>query len=1520
VPKLALQIETVNTTAWSSAKIHLAKSVAHIVCIQEHKLVSLNDIEEASQWGLANHWKSLWTPAEFTENGGKSGGTAIFVNRAFGLDKPVGYDENLVPARLTGGIVEAPGHRPFLLMSVYLQVGVGLGTFNLNILQKCGQVVAEQGLQCIIAGDFNSGPAAVAASGFPLRAGLQIVAPRKVPTCVTSRSASIIDFYLISTQLAQACCEVEVNTETETAPHRPVILNFVPVPIRQTVTKLRMPKRLPRDVPFGPRPQPLCWEPQLAAATLALFKAGGGSDHTAQAALDTSYRIFAEQAEKEILNQTSASPASWPTRGREPRLVQVPMLPTAANRNTWVSISRPSKWLLQRTRELRALIIKLAGDPQDELGMERLEELQQALLFEAPTAVNDMEFLRQHSAEMAELAKATVQDCLQGILGEVGHKAVELIDLTIESLNTFVETEARSDKMEAHKAWTSWADEATLAGAGRAHRWSRVPQAWRPQSVIREGIRSALPVNVLQSEADRMAEVWESDQVTLPIVRGEALPRLTPTELRSAAHTFATTTAQTYDGFHLKHFTLLSDEALLVIAIILENVERLGAMPRATALVHMVLLEKSTGGHRGIGLFPSLYRLWARARRPWARRWEAAHKRTYLACCSGASCVDAVWRQALANESANLKGEAVGCFLWDLKQFYEHLDRAKLRNRARALDFPDTIVRVSCYMYGARRVVAMQDIAVDAGRPKRGIAAGCGFATYYAQIYVIPGLDWFSKANPKIGLQIYVDDFTGQTKDAEEHTVAERLVDGARKLLDLIEVDLECTLSVPKACLIASSDRLLGKLGKAFGQLKGSQSRTVANLGIDFAAGRHRGAFAGNSIRRKRLRQATRRLPRVRRLRAGAGDRVHRLFTSGLGPAAWYGAEVYGFSDKELWQLQTTALATLTPQASGRSRHLTLLLADDQSWRPTAAPIVRWAKEVWLSVVKGPPAEGTYYSLAELGCIWRATELKAPTKWAQVRGPVAAMALSMRRIGWKATGPYTFIDDLGVDRTFTETSPKMMQVQVAAAHTRLLERQAAERLGWQPPGRANTDHIRAFLKGDHTALQRGSCKALVCNAVWTNSRAHQAGYDTEPFCVDCPGRTDNISHRLWHCTRSEQLRVAFFEDSSLPDRMKELAEEDPLHRGLVLQPGTSQPGPLEDAGVVFWSRTGLQRTEVFHGEVFLDGSCTKTFAKELNRASWAITKIDEITGELEARLHGPVWATLPQTSPAAEFCAMAALAQVAGPCTTAHSDFSGVVSSFAKHPEEVLHQSSVFAGIHRSARIEERWHNIVDIQKVKAHQDLGNLAKGSREYFLAKGNDEADRWAKAALACHPQLDEHLRRQQEEQVDEAKEILAFASQALALWPKAARPQLLPKALRPAQDGRPCRPGLMPRTSHSWQFLRGFWRCSACLTFATSRCTRDRRAKEKCEGRAASFVKLFENNEVLGHLLSVFDANDSFVVACLACGAWASSRPVKLLEVCCGVPKLAGITATRRLALGQHPVTIGAVVGPGKQITG
>eukprot|EP00974_Lingulodinium_polyedra_P073504 7115356-Lingulodinium_polyedra.AAC.1 len=55
---------------------------------------------------------------------------------------------------------------------------------------------------------------------------------------------------------------------------------------------------------------------------------------------------------------------------------------------------------------------------------------------------------------------------------------------------------------------------------------------------------------------------------------------------------------------------------------------------------------------RGIAIFPSLYRLWVRARRWQVLEWEASRRKAFFAFQRGAGVVAAVWRQAAVAEAA----------------------------------------------------------------------------------------------------------------------------------------------------------------------------------------------------------------------------------------------------------------------------------------------------------------------------------------------------------------------------------------------------------------------------------------------------------------------------------------------------------------------------------------------------------------------------------------------------------------------------------------------------------------------------------------------------------------------------------------------------------------------------------------------------------------------------------------------------------------------------------------------------
>ena len=45
-------LETFNGSGWGTARKRLEQTKAHIVCIQEHKLRSFEEIDQASAWGI----------------------------------------------------------------------------------------------------------------------------------------------------------------------------------------------------------------------------------------------------------------------------------------------------------------------------------------------------------------------------------------------------------------------------------------------------------------------------------------------------------------------------------------------------------------------------------------------------------------------------------------------------------------------------------------------------------------------------------------------------------------------------------------------------------------------------------------------------------------------------------------------------------------------------------------------------------------------------------------------------------------------------------------------------------------------------------------------------------------------------------------------------------------------------------------------------------------------------------------------------------------------------------------------------------------------------------------------------------------------------------------------------------------------------------------------------------------------------------------------------------------------------
>jgi hypothetical protein len=271
-----------------------------------------------------------------------------------------------------------------------------------------------------------------------------------------------------------------------------------------------------------------------------------------------------------------------------------------------------------------------------------------------------------------------------------------------------------------------------------------------------------------------------------------------------------------------------------VVLELLCLIERIGIVPTVLQAIYAKLIPKHKGesteiNYRAIGLLHSLYRQWARVRREEARRWESLNKSPIMGHQAGRSIMEVVFLQSLRSEAASCQDKPchTGSFLWHLRNFYECIDRSKLWERARERKLNMAIVAVALNQCGARRFIGLEDLALDCGFPERGIAAGCGWATTWVQVYTLDPLLIWQNSSPQVGLTVFIDDLMGESTAEEEHQVVGRLTHGAASLRTAIEFDLKCEVAAHKSVLVASSDKLLGKLRTAFGRFSGQASQSA---------------------------------------------------------------------------------------------------------------------------------------------------------------------------------------------------------------------------------------------------------------------------------------------------------------------------------------------------------------------------------------------------------------------------------------------------------------------------------------------------------------------------------------------------------------------------------------------------------------------------------------------------------------------------------------------------------------------
>ena len=309
---------------------------------------------------------------------------------------------------------------------------------------------------------------------------------------------------------------------------------------------------------------------------------------------------------------------------------------------------------------------------------------------------------------------------------------------------------------------------------------------------------------------------------------------------------------------------------------LLQRCEKEGQWPLAVRLVVIVLLSKSDGGFRPIGLLPLLPRIWMRARRDAAQQWERANARDYLYASEAKGATVAAWKQAARAELAVSLGTSYGQVLLDLVKAFERIPHWVLVREAKRLGYPLWLIRLSLATYRLERVLRVGQAISNPINATRGITAGSGLATSEMRLVMIDIVDQALRAYPSVTPTLFVDDLSAESVAVERH-IKHNLVGFVRMVCDRIKAD-GMEVSSTKSVCTASSERLGQELADQLVQNGVRFALKTKSLGTGLCSGVRHNAKVINT-RLKRFRQ---RIGRYQLLRRAGVDTSRVLRTEAL--------------------------------------------------------------------------------------------------------------------------------------------------------------------------------------------------------------------------------------------------------------------------------------------------------------------------------------------------------------------------------------------------------------------------------------------------------------------------------------------------------------------------------------------------------------------------------------------------------------------------------------------------------------
>ncbi|CAK0800628.1 unnamed protein product [Prorocentrum cordatum] len=558
--------------------------------------------------------------------------------------------------------------------------------------------------------------------------------------------------------------------------------------------------------------------------------------------------------------------------------------------------------------------------------------------------------------------------------------------------------------------------------------------------------------------------------------------------LVTALKSFPMTTGIGADQWKPRRILALSDQGQDDFVTLLNTVERGLAWPRQLLNKRFALLPKGDrqviGNERDIGLLPMPVRIWGRMAKTPLTEWRDAEAAHWGAAIKGSSALQAALKTMVMDGArARTVYNEQGNVLVDVERFYGYMDLSLMTDQAMALEFPAAELYLRCLTYTAPRVIRAQGAYAEEIYPVCSIVPGRGKANHCAGALLCRLLEKAHQQAPLASVRQCVDDVRSRVEGP-----AAMVLDQTEQVsVSLVQGMLDLGLRVSATSILAMSmpahELEVQKHVLAATGIKIKRAKWAKDLGIDC-----------NVDQRAKYRCAD--------------------------PAV-------GVAPSEM-KLRRARAADLAGHATGGRCIATVMLLPCQDDEPKMSALMDQVKNWFQPWVATPDMRGRVRRR------WRAVLKKLictrpRARWKCVTGPMGALILSFRELGWTPRAPDAWVDDQGDEwrRVSDHDSCDELYQALGESVRRELWRAAAQ----HPEGRGLEEggdpqklrlNVRRLCRKDHHR-EAGVLEANALASTWTKARAKAAGCVCDYVCNRCGLWRDTIGHRLNECTVDRQL-------------------------------------------------------------------------------------------------------------------------------------------------------------------------------------------------------------------------------------------------------------------------------------------------------------------------------------------------------------------------------------------------------------